>query len=81
MSKPPKHGQIKLGAGMKPVHARRHMRMMETTSNLTKDYGSHAGSGQTSQGAMSPGGSSSADYQTSNQGNTGDCDSGGPSGY
>ncbi len=82
---PARYGQIKLGAGMKPVHARKHLKMMETTSNLTKDYGAHCGAGQASQGGFTGSGmsdgASGGDYSTNNAGNTGDCDSAGATGY
>jgi hypothetical protein len=52
---------------------------MTTSAAEVRDYNTGGVTGQNSQGAMSPGGASSADYQTTNTGNTGDADSGGAS--
>ena len=49
-----------------------------------KSYGGHPGfevTGQSSQGAFSPGGASGADYGTTSTDDTGDADSQGPTGY
>jgi hypothetical protein len=49
-----------------------------------RTYGGHPGfevTGQSSQGAFSPGGASGADYETTNTGITGDADSQGPTSY
>ncbi len=75
---PPKHGQIKLGAGMKIEHAKKHLAMMTEGAAEVRDYGGHDVTGQASQGAMSQGGASGADYATSSVDSD---DSGGPAGY
>ena len=80
-AQPPQHGQIKV-ATMKAAHAKKHLRQMTADASQVRDYGGHSVTGQGSQGAFSQGGASgSADYQTTNTGNTGDSDSGGPTGY
>jgi hypothetical protein len=61
-----------------------HLAQLTQHAKEVKNYGGHPGfevTGQSLQGAMSPGGASGADYQTTSTGNTGDSDSGGPSGY
>jgi hypothetical protein len=76
--RPPRHGVIHV-TSLKPEHARKHLAAMTTSAAEVRDYNTGGVTGQNSQGAMSPGGASSADYQTTNTGNTGDADSGGAS--
>lgn len=76
----PKHGQIKVST-MKVSHAKAHLTLMTQGAAEVRDYGGHAATGCSSHGAMSPGGASGADYQTSSADNTGDSDSTGPTGY
>jgi hypothetical protein len=62
----------------------KHLAQSTQHAREVKTYGGHPGfevTWQSSQGALSPGGASGADYQTTSTGNTGDSDSGGPSGY
>lgn len=59
---------------MKIEHAKQHLSAMTASMSEVHDYGSH-GTGFSSQGAMSPGGASGADYQTTSTGTTGDADS------
>ncbi len=79
--KPPRHGQMVVsggaGGGMKREHARQHLAMMVETTNTTRDYGAH-GTGFSSQGSLTPSGSSGADYQTTGADSVGDCDRGHP---
>ena len=84
-SQPPEHGVIKTNR-WKAEHAKKHLASMTASMSEVKDYGSHGDIGQSSQGGftgsgMSGGASGSAEYETTSTGNTGDCDSGGPSGY
>jgi hypothetical protein len=60
---------------------RQHLAAMVTSAAEVRDYNTGGVTGQNSQGAMGPGGASSADYQTTNTGNTADADSGGASDY
>ena len=53
----------------------------EQGAEEVRSYGGHDATGVSSQGALSPGGASGADYQTTNTGNTGDSDSGDLTGY
>jgi hypothetical protein len=78
---PPRHGKViaALG-GMTAKHVRRHLAELTAYANEVRDYGCH-GTGFLSQGAMSPGDASGADYQTSSAGMMGDSDSSGPTGY
>jgi hypothetical protein len=81
MAKPPRHGQIKV-ATMKPEHMKQHLAQMTASASEVADY--HRGgevTGQFSGGAMSPGGASSANYQTSSADSVGDADSQGSTGY
>jgi len=79
---PPRHGRVIAGAvgGMTARHLRQHLAELTAHANEVRDYGCH-GTGFSSQGAMSPGGASGADYQTSSADSTGDSDSTGPTGY
>ena len=83
---PPKHGRVTAGAPgqMTRTHLVKHLAELTQHALEVKSYGGHPGfevTGQSSQGAFSPAGASRADYQTTSTGNTGDSDSGGPSGY
>lgn len=89
MAKPPRHGQVKVST-MKPDRAKRHLSEMTKHLSAMRQYNGHGGgpetgirltcdTAQSSQGAMSPGGASGADYVTTNVGNIGDADSGGSS--
>ena len=83
---PPKHGRVTAGAPgqMGRTHLVKHLAELTQHAREVKSYGGHPGfevTGQSSQGAFSPAGASRADYQTTSTGNTGDSDSGGPSGY
>ena len=63
---------------------KKHLAQLTRHALEVKSYGGHPGfevTGQSSQGAFSPGGASGADYQTTSAGNTGDADSQGPTGY
>jgi hypothetical protein len=64
---------------MTATHVRKHLAELTAHVNEVKDYGCH-GTAFSSQGAMSPGGASGADYQTSSD-STGDSDSTSPTGY
>jgi hypothetical protein len=81
---PPRHGQIKV-AVLPAHHARKHLKMMVETSNVTRDYGGHSGQGQVSGGSFTgsgmTGGASGADYESSSQDSVGDADSTGSTGY
>jgi hypothetical protein len=77
---PPRHGVIHV-TSLKPEHARKHLAAMTTSAAEVRDYNTGGVTGQNSQGAMSQGGASGADYETTNTGNTGDVDSGGASDY
>jgi hypothetical protein len=79
-AQPPKHGQIKV-ATMKIEHARKHLAQMTQGAEEVRDYGGHDATGVSSQGALTPGGASGADYETRNVGDTPDADSMGPTGY
>jgi hypothetical protein len=78
-SKPPKHGQIRIST-MRPEHAKKHLAEMTASMSEVHDYGAH-GTGFSSQGGFQSGGASGADYETTSTGNTGDADSGGPTGF
>jgi hypothetical protein len=79
--KPPKHGQIKV-ATMPAKHAKAHLDMMTEGAAEMRDYHTGGVTGQGAQGSFAPGGASAgADYTTTSTGNTGDADSGGPSGW
>jgi hypothetical protein len=80
---PPKHGRVTAGAPgqMTRSHLVKHLGELTQHAHGVKSYGGHPGfevTGQSSQGAFSPGG---AGYQTTSTGNTGDADSQGPAGY
>ena len=79
---PQRHGRVIAGApgGMTAKHLRKHLTELTAHANEVRDYGCH-GTGFSSQGAMSPGGASGADYQTTSVGDTPDADSAGPTGY
>jgi hypothetical protein len=78
--RPPRHGQISVNT-LKVAHAKAHVAMMTASAGEVANYGGHSVTGQGSQGGMSPGGASGADYQTTSTGNTGDADSTGSTGY
>jgi hypothetical protein len=78
MSKPPKHGVIKVSK-MKVAHAKQHLAMMTDHAQIARDYGGHGCFSP--QGAFSPGGAAGADYQTSSADSVGDADSTGATGY
>ncbi len=60
------------------AHLAQHVEHLKTTAAYHKGTGV---TGQDSQGGFAPGGASAgADYSTTSTGNTGDADSGGPSG-
>jgi len=80
---PPRHGVIKVTT-LPHQHAKRHLAAMTAAMSEVKDYGGH-GIGESSGGDFTgsgmSGGASGADYTTTPTGNTGDADSGNPSGY
>jgi hypothetical protein len=80
-SQPPRHGRVIAGApgAMTALHLRRHLAELTSHANEVRDYGCH-GTGFSSEGGMSPGGASGADYQTTSADSAGDSDSGGPTG-
>lgn len=89
--KPPEHGAISVTT-MPKRHAKKHLAAMTTSMAEVKDYGGHGGgpetnirlpgdTGQSSQGGFQQGGAAGAEYSTTSTGNTGDSDSGGPSGW
>jgi hypothetical protein len=83
---PPKHGRVTAGAPgqMGREHLKKHLAQLTQHTKEVQAYGGHPGfevTGQSSQGGFATGGASGADYQTTSVGNTGDSDSGGPSGY
>jgi hypothetical protein len=53
----------------------------QTPTSRRARFVQQSAAGQASQGAMSQGGTSGADYQTTSTGNIGDADSQGPTGY
>jgi hypothetical protein len=79
---PPRHGRVIAGApgGMTATHLRKHLSELTAHANEVRDYGCH-GTGFSSQGAMTPGGASGADYQTTSADSAGGSDSAGPTGY
>ena len=77
---PPQHGQVKV-ATMKVEHARKHLAQMTQGAEEVRSYGGHDATGVSSQGALTSGGASGADYQTASVGDTPDADSAGPTGY
>jgi hypothetical protein len=79
-AQPPRHGQIKVSS-WKIEHARKHLHQMTADASEVREYGGHSVGGQGSQGSFPLGGAAGADYSTTDTGNTGDADSGGPSGY
>ena len=79
-SQPPRHGVIRVST-MKVEHAKQHLSTMTASATEVRDYGGHAATGFGSQGAMSPGGASGADYETTSVGDTPDADSTGATGY
>jgi hypothetical protein len=76
----PQHGQVKV-ATMKVEHARKHLAQMTQGAEEVRSYGGHDATGVSSQGALTSGGASGADYQTASVGDTPDADSAGPTGY
>lgn len=80
MANPPKHGVIKVST-LKVSHAKKHLAAMTVAAGEVRDYGGHSATGFGSQGAMSPGGASGADYETTSVGDTPDSDSTGATGY
>ena len=85
LPKPPKHGVIKTNT-CKAEHAKQHLANMKASMNEVKSYHNPGDIGYASQSGftgsgMSGGASGSAEYETTSTGNTGDCYSGGPSGY
>jgi hypothetical protein len=90
--KPPKHGVISV-SDMPRANARKHLGDMTKHAAVVRDYNGHGGgnpetglrlpgdTGQSSQGGFQQGGAAGADYSTTSTGNTGDSDSGGPSGW
>jgi len=84
MATPPKHGDIRV-ATLSLRHAKRHLAAMTASMAQVKDYGAHgigeSGAGDFTGSGMSGGASGNADYTTTSTGNTGDADSGNPSGY
>jgi hypothetical protein len=79
-AQPPQHGQITVTT-MKIEHARKHLAQMTQGAEEVRSYGGHDATGVSSQGALSPGGASVADYSTGSVGDTPDADSAGPTGY
>jgi len=77
--KQPKHGAIAVTT-LPKHHARKHLADMTVSMSEVHDYGGH-GTGFSSQGGFQQGGAAGADYTTTSTGNTGDADSGGPSGW
>jgi hypothetical protein len=82
---PPKHGRVTAGAlgQMTRTHLVKHLAELTQHACEVKTYGGHPGfevTGQSSQGAFSPGGAAGADYQTTSVGGTPDADSQGPTG-
>jgi hypothetical protein len=77
----PRHGRVIAGApgAMTAKHLRKHLAELTAHVNEVKDYGGHGTA--CSQGALSPGGASGADYQTTSVGDTPDADSAGATGY
>lgn len=73
--KPPRHGDIRVGGGMKIEHAKRHLAELTASASEVADYGGHLVTGEGSQGSFASGGAS--DYSTTNVGGTGDADTGG----
>jgi hypothetical protein len=83
-AQPPKHGQIRLGGGMKREHAKRHLSLMVKHASavaayhgpnlVSSDAGQSSGGGFTGSGMS--GGAAGADYVTTSTGNT-DTESGG----
>ena len=62
----------------------KHLAELTQHAQKVKTYGGHPGfevTGQSSEGAFSPGGASGADYGTTSTGNPGDVDSQGSTGY
>jgi hypothetical protein len=79
-SQPPRHGVIRVST-MKVEHAKQYLSTMTASATEVRDCGEHAATGFGSQGAMSPGGASGADYETTSVGDTPDSDSKGATGY
>jgi hypothetical protein len=75
----PKHGDISVTT-LPKHHARKHLAAMTASMAEVHDYGNH-GTGYSSQGGFQQGGAAGADYETTSTANTGDSDSGGPTGY
>jgi hypothetical protein len=75
--KPPRHGDIRVGGGMKIEHAKRHLAELTASASEVADYGGHSVTGQASQGSFASGGAEGASYQTTNVGGVGDADTGG----
>jgi hypothetical protein len=81
---PPKHGRVISSGGQHSMPAKglkAHLAQLTSHVNEVAQYGGYEATGQSSQGGFAPGGSGGADYSTTSTGNTGDSDSGGPSGY
>ncbi len=87
---PVTHGQVHV-----PGHHPRHSELTKQLSEHLRQHVEHAATtaayhggqrlpgdaGESSQGAMSPGGASGSDYSTTSVGDTPDADSTGPTGY
>jgi hypothetical protein len=65
---------------MTAQHLKTHLAELTANADDVRDYGGHSATGFSSQGAMSPGGASGADYETSSADSAGDADSAGPTG-
>jgi hypothetical protein len=81
---PPKHGRVISSGGQHsmPVKGlKAHLAQLTSHVHEVAQYGGYEVTGQSSQGGFAPGGASGAQYQTTSVGDTGDSDSGGPSGY
>lgn len=76
---PPVHGVIKVST-LKIERAKAHLAQMTQGAADVRYYGGH-GARFSSGGALSPGGASGSDYQTTSADSIGDADSQGPTGY
>jgi hypothetical protein len=87
---PPKHGDIAVTT-LPERHAKKHLSEMTKHAAVVQQYNGHGAgpetglrlpnTGESSQGGFQQGGAGGADYTTTSTGNTGDADSGGPSGW
>jgi hypothetical protein len=84
LPQPPRHGPVVSSGGQHsmPVKGlKAHLAQLTSHVHEVAQYGGYEATGQSSQGGFATGGANGGDYQTTSTGNTGDCDSGGPSGY